>query len=133
MCPYLGEPDPFLYVILTSVAWISIFLETSICVFCLLYVQLIINLHVTNSHGHETKQKGKGQIISTLSSASNGRWSRISSGSVSAAITTNSDIPLLRVLVAARKHKRNKLNNKAPELTEHRPGDVQKELVRYLH
>jgi hypothetical protein len=38
--------------------------------------------------------------ISTLSSASNGRWRRISSGSVSAAITTNSEIPLLRVLVA---------------------------------
>lgn len=37
----------------------------------------------------------------TLSSASKGRWSKISSGSVSAAITTNSDIPLFKVLVAA--------------------------------
>jgi hypothetical protein len=80
----------------------------------------------------ERKQKGKGQIISTLSSASKGRWSRISSGSVSAAITTNSDIPLFRVLVAARKHKRHKLNKKAPELAEYRPGDVHKGLVRYL-
>jgi len=35
-----------------------------------------------------------------LSSASKGRWRRISSGSVSAAITTNSEIPLLSVLVA---------------------------------
>jgi hypothetical protein len=42
--------------------------------------------------------------IYTLSSASNGRWRRISSGSVSAAITTNSEIPLLRVLVAEHRH-----------------------------
>lgn len=40
----------------------------------------------------------------TLSSASRGRWRRISSGSVSAAITTNSDIPLFRVFVAAHRH-----------------------------
>jgi len=38
---------------------------------------------------------------STLSSASNGRWRRISKGSVSAAITMNSAIPLFNVLVAA--------------------------------
>jgi len=36
-----------------------------------------------------------------LSSASRGRWRRISRGSVSAAMTTNSEIPLFRVLVAA--------------------------------
>lgn len=39
----------------------------------------------------------------TLSSASRGRCSRISMGSVSAAITTNSEMPLLSVLVAAGK------------------------------
>ena len=37
----------------------------------------------------------------TLSSARSGRCSRISMGSVSAAITTNSEIPRLSVLVAA--------------------------------
>ena len=36
-----------------------------------------------------------------LSSASRGRWSRISSGSVSAAKTTNSEIPRFKVLVAS--------------------------------
>jgi hypothetical protein len=36
-----------------------------------------------------------------LSSHKSGRWSRISSGSVSAARTMNSDCPRLRVLVAA--------------------------------
>lgn len=36
----------------------------------------------------------------TLSSASSGRWRRISSGSVSAAITTISEIPLFNVFVA---------------------------------
>jgi len=35
-----------------------------------------------------------------LSSASRGRWSRISIGSVSAAMTTNSEMPRLSVLVA---------------------------------
>lgn len=38
----------------------------------------------------------------TLSSARRGRWSKISSGSVSAAMTMNSAIPRLRVLVAAK-------------------------------
>ena len=36
-----------------------------------------------------------------LSSASRGRWRRISRGSVSAARTTNSEMPRLRVLVAS--------------------------------
>ena len=40
-------------------------------------------------------------LLRTLSSASSGRCSRISNGSVSAAITTNSEIPRFRVLVAA--------------------------------
>lgn len=38
----------------------------------------------------------------TLSSASRGRWSRISIGSVSAAMMTTSLIPLLSVFVAAK-------------------------------
>lgn len=52
---------------------------------------------------HQKNPKPNNQFIintRTLSSASKGRWSRISSGSVSAAITMNSEIPLLRVLVA---------------------------------
>lgn len=39
--------------------------------------------------------------LCTLSSASRGRCSRISNGSVSAAMTTNSEMPRFRVLVAA--------------------------------
>jgi len=41
-----------------------------------------------------------------LSSASKGRWRRISRGSASAAITTNSEIPLFKVLVAATQQKK---------------------------
>jgi len=48
-----------------------------------------------------------------LSSASKGRWRRISKGSVSAAMTTNSAIPLFKVLVAAQYK-----NNTSKELTE---------------
>lgn len=41
----------------------------------------------------------------TLSSASRGRYRRISRGFISATITTNSDIPLLSILVAEKSHK----------------------------
>ena len=40
-------------------------------------------------------------VVSTLSSQRRGRWSRISSGSASAAITTNSARPRFRAFVAA--------------------------------
>ena len=40
----------------------------------------------------------------TLSSQSRGRWSKISRGSVSAAITMNSAMPRFKHLVAARKY-----------------------------
>ncbi len=46
------------------------------------------------------KQHARGRAL-TLSSASSGRCSRISIGSVSAAMTTNSDIPRFSVFVAA--------------------------------
>ena len=42
------------------------------------------------------------RISHTLSSHSSGKWSKISNGSVSAAMTMNSAMPRLRHLVAAR-------------------------------
>lgn len=46
------------------------------------------------------------QSSSTLSSARRGRWSKISMGSASAAMTTNSHIPLFNVFVAAPKRRK---------------------------
>lgn len=45
-----------------------------------------------------------------LSSHSSGKWRMISNGSASAAITMNSEIPRLRVLVAERKRKKRWIN-----------------------
>lgn len=45
-----------------------------------------------------------------MSSASKGRCRRISRGSVSAAITTNSEIPLFRVFVAGQRKGRREIN-----------------------
>lgn len=47
-----------------------------------------------------------------MSSASKGRWRRISSGSVSAAITTNSEMPLLSVFVAEQNQNQPKIIQK---------------------
>lgn len=64
-----------------------------------------------NDHRAKTRLKNANlhRKNHTLSSASKGRWRRISSGSVSAAITTNSEIPLFRVFVAA--SKKHAINN----------------------
>ena len=59
-----------------------------------MYVNVMITRGVKKHHAMRSGQQR------TLSSHSKGRCSRISSGSVSAAITMNSAIPLFRALVA---------------------------------